>query len=83
MYSQSGSVFEGLATTKPAPAPGTLDPSGPMLFRAPCKAIALSDATNELRSRDLSSLGAANARPARREVKPTKVVKGIYMVGEV
>jgi|SRR6187402_3525495 len=54
-----GSTLEGLATTNPAPAPGTLEPSGPMLFSAPCRAMALSVATNEFKSRDLSSPGAA------------------------
>lgn len=41
---QFGSDFEGLATTKPAAAPGTLDPVEPILFSTPCNAIGLSEA---------------------------------------
>ena len=69
--SQFGFSFEGLATTKPAPAPGTADPSGPILFKAPCKAIFLSEETKEFRSRAASSAGTAKVWAIRSKTSPT------------
>lgn len=42
MDSQSGSDLDGDATTMPADAPETADPSAPMLFRMPLRAPAVS-----------------------------------------
>jgi len=39
-----GFEVEGLATTNPDAAPGTLDPVEPILFSTPCNAIGLSEA---------------------------------------
>lgn len=58
LISQFGSVFEGLATTNPAPAPGTAEPSGPILFKTPSKAIAFSAVMKDSRSLACSALGA-------------------------
>lgn len=41
---QLGATLEGLAITRPEPAPATFAPSGPILFRMPCKAIGVSEA---------------------------------------
>lgn len=41
---QFGFDVEGLATTNPDAAPGTLDPVEPMLFSTPCNAMGLSAA---------------------------------------
>jgi hypothetical protein len=57
--SQLGLTVEGLAITKPAPAPGTSEPWGPMLFKAPSKAIALSLSMNESKLLFPDSEGAA------------------------
>ena len=59
MNRQFGLALEGLATTYPAPAPGTADPSGPILFNAACKANALSEEVKEFKSLGPSSVGAA------------------------
>ena len=78
---QFGFAFEGLATTKPAPAPGTSDPSGPMLFKAPCNAISLSAATNDAKSRFATSAGAADAWEQSSETSAAMVLEGRCMAG--
>ncbi len=78
---QSGLTLLGLATTKPAPAPGTMEPLGPMLFSAPCRATAFSEATKELRSLARSSaLGTARTRVPRTERREREVGKRMVML---
>lgn len=82
-YLQFGLAFEGLATTNPAPAPGTSEPSGPMLFKAPRKAIALSDVTNEFKSLFANSAGAANAWEYSNETNPAIVFEERCMARKI
>lgn len=56
-----GFDVEGLATTKPAPAPGTSEPSGPILLSAPWRAMARSAVMKESRSLACNCDGMARA----------------------
>ena len=66
----------GDATTKPAAAPGISEPLGPILLKAPCKAIAFSETTNELSSlRRRPALGAVRAPVQSKDKREINVVK--------